>query len=211
MTKSNKSQKRRRPVKASTQITKAVRELTLATQQVLPAQRPDVQKMRVNHRQLYTFERTFTANFNAAGFQFVQPSLNSLPNSSEFTSLFSKYRFLQVVAEIPPWNVIFGGVSESAIFYFDNTPPTTSALLQNLDTYVNHGADPNTTTRTTRVYTPHVIQTGTVSQTLPARQWFGTGDALVEQNGLILNCGAGSGGTNINIILHCIIQFMNPY
>ncbi len=206
---SQKRNQRRRPRRAATQITQAVRELTLATQQVLPAQRPDVTRMRVNHRQLYTFERTTAVQFNAAGFQFVQPTLASLPNSSEFTTLFSKYRFLQIVAEIPPWNPALGGVFSSAIFYFDNTPPTTEALLTNLDTYVQHGQQ-NNTVRTTRTWTPRATQTGTVQQTLSNRQWFGTGDANVEQNGLVLNVVAGA-ATLVEIYLHCIVQFMNPY
>ncbi len=211
MTKSTKRNQRRRPVKAATQITRAVRELTLATQQVLPAQRPDVQRMRINHRQLYTFERTYTAQFVAPGAQFIQPTLSTLPNASEFTTLFSKYRFLQVVVEIPPYNAATGGVAESVIFYFDNTPPTTSALLQNLDTYVYHGTDPSQSIRSTRTYTPRATQTGTVQQTLNARTWFGTADGGVEQNGVILNVFAGTVNTNVNIVVHCIIQLMNPY
>lgn len=203
--------------KSSSNVVRAIQNLTLATQEVIPSARPDVPRMRINHRQLYTFERAYP--FQATGLSpltvgqvvFITPTLADLPNDSEFTNLFAKYRFLQVVVEFPSPSSSTSFITDSAIYYFDGavTPSTVSALQQ-MDTYMSHDAANDT--RITRVFTPRTLQTGAVSQVLGNKTWIATSNATVNQNGLLIAVATPMSVTvSPEMIIRCVVQFMNPY
>ncbi len=199
--------------KSSSSVVQAVNTLTLATQQVVPALRPDVPRMKINRRQLYTFERTYSNDWTGTGIQYLYIQLNNFPNSSEFTSLFGRYRCLQAIVEFPQTTVATQGyVSDSAI---DPDGALTSAAtvsqLQQSDRYMAHDNGQGFV-RVTRIWTPRFgLPTGSSgASVMSSRQWLQTLAAGELYHGLAVNVVGGS-ATSVPYIVRAVWQFQNPY
>ncbi len=220
MTKNNRNKKstRRRPrTQAVSNVTRAVRDLQLATQQVVLPNVRDIMPTPINRRQLYTFERAYSQTFTGANVQIVQPSLSDFPNASEFTTLFQRYRFLWFTVEFQVTNNVAatGYASDSATFVtFTNPVPGSVSDLQQLETYQNHGS-PLAMVKIKRSFTPHTnpVTNGATSgvQIVPSvRMWYTTEEPTQSFYGLYVFVVGGS-ATAVDYIVRAGIQFQNPF
>lgn len=200
--------------KSSSSITRAIRDLTLVTQQYQPPLRPDVQRMRINHRQLYTFERATILN-PGTGVQYLTFQLSNMPNSTEFTTLFAKYRILQITCEFPPnytlgtgeLNVLSSTIDTSGTLSF--SPPSGESDLAQLDTYMRHPGSASASFSTavvTRTFTPHFLQP-TSDNVARAREWLSTANPDEPHYGLIIN---QNSDVALDLTVRFVVQFMNP-
>lgn len=151
----NRSNRRRRPRRANNrnavalrQVTDAVKELTILTQDRSLPERPDRQAMPMPRRSpIYTFTRsvglgvvTATNGETITAYKFA---LSDLPSSSDFTSLFDQYRIVQVILEFVPVTQAFGPSTtatdlpsvHTVIDYDDDTAPATINTLRQFSTH----------------------------------------------------------------------------
>lgn len=220
MVKSNKNARRRRPVRhnKSATATSAIRDLSLATQQILLPQRRDANRMRINHRQIYTFERSYSGSISSTGSNFLNITPASFSNASDFVSLFNRFRIIQVTFEFPAQMestaAVSGYIVSSAINTSTPNNVTGDLSLQQYDTYLRH-AVPGSNVVITRTFAPRVPVLGGITGQQPSfgpMQWYELNQVgfTIDYNGLEVWVQNGSGAVSIPYNVHCVVQFMNP-
>ncbi len=204
-------------------------DLTLVTQdKFLPFQRDVKPQLLPSRETVYRFARTFqwgtnlTAdNIGTAGAIYV--TLNSLPSSSDFTSLFDQYRIVQAQVRFNPLASAFGQSTSSTLYPIvrtlidpdDATPPANAAeVLQYETAVVTPYPEPFQ-----RIFTPKAALAAysgafTSYSQAPQRMWFECSSDAIQFYGLkwfITPITTASGTFQLySIDVTVIVEFRHP-
>jgi hypothetical protein len=135
------------------QVTDAIRDLTVVTQQRQIPDKPDRRPMDIPRRpQVMTFTRSvLLGNISATNVETTGAyyfTLDSLPSYTDFTSLFDQYRIAQVTVRFIPVVAPFGASTTAALLpdlhtvidYDDAVAPATVDVMRQ---YGTHSVAPN--------------------------------------------------------------------
>ncbi len=135
------------------QLTNAVRDLTVVTQDYSLPDNPDRRPMSMSRRpKFYTFTRSVSkGTVIASQFEEVkafQFALSDLPGYTDFTGLFDQYRILEIMLEFIPVTVPFGASTSSTAYpsihsIIDLDDANLPASVDELRQYGSHQVVPN--------------------------------------------------------------------
>lgn len=176
---------------------------------------PDVARIHLKRNKVYTFQRAFPSSTVSAPtsgdlLAALSFTLSSLPNSTEFTSLFDQYRIVQVTCRFIPLAGAGTGSNPliTAIDYDDSTPPVAVTDLLQYDSYVM--TQPGFVLE--RTLTPHVAVAAysgafTSFANAPNAMWIDVASPNVQYYGLKYAIAAAAGATaNWSLLIEYVIQ-----